>query len=124
DLTGKLLAAVLVAFAGSAVAATLPFTDGFEPPETGFSNWTTTKLNGANTLTQSGAQAWDESKSLAFTYAGATANAQAAAVVDFAAITSPFVRFFIYLPPGTENAMAASTALRLVRLGDAPTFGG
>lgn len=107
--------------ASSALAAPLPFVDGFEPPQAAFSNWTTTRLNGTNSLSQSSAQAWDETRALSFTYAGATASAQAAAVVDFAALTSPFVRFWLRLPTGTEAAMASGTSLRLVRLGDAPT---
>ncbi len=111
----------LCVVASSALAAPLPFTDGFEPPQTGFSSWTTTRVNGTNTLSQSAAQAWDETRALSFTYAGVTSSAQAAAVVDFSALTSPFVRFWLRLPAGTENAMASGTSLRLVRLGDAAT---
>src|SRR5438552_1735950 len=67
-----------------AFAASLPFTDGFEPPEANFANWSTTKINGTNTLSQSSARAWDDGQSLAFTYAGSSSSAQAAAAVDFA----------------------------------------
>lgn len=122
---GNLLGALaLVLAVGTARAATLPFTDGFEPPQTGFSNWSTTRVNGANTLSQSTAEAWDDTRSLSFTFAGAGGSAQAAAVVDFAsAITTPWVRFWLRVPSGTQAAMGTNSALRLVRLGDAVTGG-
>ena len=116
----RFLIGCLALLASSANAATLPFYDGFEPPQTAFSNWTSTRLNGANQLSQSTLRAWDDTRSLSFTYAGATASAQAAAVLDFAsAVTTPFVRFWLFAPVGTAGAMVNSSKLRLVKLGDA-----
>jgi len=105
----------------AAPAAPLPFTDGFEPPS-GFPAWTTTRLNGANTLVQSSGQAWGATQSLQFTYAGSAASARAAAIVDFdAAATTVFVRFWLYVPPGTTSNMGSNSTMRIVRLGDAAT---
>ena len=54
----------LALLSGSVGGATLPFSDGFEAPEVGFSNWTTTCVSGGNTLSQSTANAWDKLQSL------------------------------------------------------------
>lgn len=105
----------------AALAAPLPFADGFEPPA-GFPAWTATRTNGTNTLVQSSSQAWGATQSLRFTYAGNAANAQAAAVVDFdAAVSTVFVRFWLYVPAGTSANMAANSSMRIVKLGDAAT---
>jgi len=104
-----------------ALAVPLPFSDGFETP-TAFSAWTTTRINGSNTLVQSTNQAWDATQSLRFTYAGTSGSAQAAAIADFGAATSTvFVRFWLYVPTGTAAAMNPSSSMRIVKLGDAAT---
>lgn len=116
------VAAVVVGlFAQTALAAPLPFANGFEPP-TGFPGWTTTRTNGANTLVQSGAQAWDGTQSLRFTYAGNAGSTRAAAIVDFdSAATTVFVRFWLHVPAGTSAAMAPGSSIRIVKLGDQVT---
>src|SRR5262245_40798212 len=84
--------AIALTAAASALAAPLPFHDGVEPPEAAFSSWTSTRVNGANALVQSTARAFGETSALTLTYAGTAANAQAAAVVDFASsTTTPYV---------------------------------
>ncbi|HVE86255.1 MAG TPA: PKD domain-containing protein [Myxococcales bacterium] len=105
----------------AAPAKPLPFTDGFEPPS-GFPAWTATRINGANSLVQSANQAWGSTQSLRFTYAGSAASAQAAAVVDFdAAVSTVFVRFWLYVPAGTSTNMAPNSSMRIVKLGDQAT---
>src|SRR5262249_4001853 len=107
----------------AALAAPLPFSNGFEPPGS-FTGWTTTRTNGSNVLVQSTIQAWGATQSLQFTYAGNTANAQAAAIVDFDTATNDvFVRFWLYLPTGTSAAMATNpgSSMRIVKLGDQAT---
>src|SRR5687767_7209046 len=115
------LAAWLSLAAGEAWAAgtvTLPFFDGFD---SGLSPWSLVRVSGANSVTTSVRAAASGSQGLETRFAGNPSYEEAAPVLNFAAVSSIFVRFKLFLPVGTNASLQPGDFLRLVRIADGET---
>lgn len=104
-------------------SAQIIFADGFEPPETNFSNWSYFSVAGANVLQQSTELPFSGTQSMKVVFSGSGQDL-GLAVYDFdGGYPNVYARMQLFVPAATQTAMKVSTELRVLRLGDkAPSF--